>query len=91
MHGPADVVDAPRRFLARLAAFEQLSNLFSRLCQSKNWGNQAQAGLRQLNGINFDLYSGESAKLEYNSIIQSLGNARIPGIVYLCVRMGSAI
>jgi hypothetical protein len=48
-------------------------------------------GRRQPNELELDLYPGESATLECNSVIQSLGDSRVPGVGFLCVRMGSAI
>jgi len=48
-------------------------------------------GWRQRNLLDFDLYSGENAKMECNSAIQSLGDSRVPGASCLCVRMGFGI
>ena len=52
------------------------------------WRDQV---LRQQNGLDSDLYPGESATLEHNSVIQSLGDPRVPGVGCLRLRMGPAI
>ena len=48
-------------------------------------------GLRQPHGLDLDLYPGESATLECNSVIQSLGDPRVPGAGCVRVRVGAAI